>query len=144
MITNPAYQRIAELEVMGVVQREIADLLGIHHRTVEKVLVRPEVKEEVERLRDIGVIDLEAQVAVRRALLAVDARGNPDHRTRMSAAKLLAEMPRTLPAAATSGPISIEVHLCQCSGNPEVYDAPPHATHETEDGTRRVLSSLQP
>ena len=120
---NPTHARIAFLEALGsITQAEIAELVGVHRRTVEKVLSRDDVKAEVERLREAGTLDTEAEVAIRRAMLATLPSGAPDHKTRIQAAKMLTELPRFIPTEQKHESVILHVHL---HPDGSISDCPP-------------------
>ena len=130
---NPTHARIAFLEALGsITQGDIAELVGVHRRTVEKVLSRDDVKAEVERLREAGTLDTEAEVAIRRAMLAVTANGQPDHKTRIQAAKMLAELPRFIPTEHAHPPVNFRVTIAPDLST--TTDAP-QPTYTAADGT---------
>ena len=106
---------IAQLVAQGLDQPEVAQLSGVSIRTVQRVVAQPEVAREIERLQEQGIEFDPPRVALRNALLAVKANGQPDHQTRVQAARaLLASAPPVDPtpsSSANGGFVLLHMHL---------------------------------
>jgi hypothetical protein len=91
---GPRDRAIAQLAAQGLQQDEIAQLSGVSTRTVQRVVAEPAVAAEITRLQEQGIEFDPARVALRNALLANRANGQPDHQVRVQAARaLLASAP---------------------------------------------------
>jgi hypothetical protein len=104
-------RRVAELRAQGFTQDAAADLIGVGIRTLQRDEADPVVAAEIHRLQESGEIFRPEIVALRRALLAVNTDGQPDHFVRVNAARaLLAAAPPTASGAPQGNGQSV-VHL---------------------------------
>lgn len=137
-------------------QSEIAALLGFSPRngtrTVERYRARPHVKAQAARLGEHAFVELAAAVACRQALLAVDAKGNPDHAIRLRAAATYASLPRQSPTGAQPGASALTVQFVEyvdadhgpvllCDDGSWIHAPHPH---KERGGSTRATTSGRP